>query len=290
MTEKKKKQKCFRKKSDDVEDRDLDVTRKIIKETKEFQELRKRPNGINIKDLLKIDQEPKKQKKDPLKLETGGYVDIESLKKGISQLEELDQIGTNFAMETNQRDEDAMMLNYVEEQMARHKGETEEVKEVKETPKNAEDALYELPSNIKNFSTSKKTEESISNQMLSGIPEIDLGIEVKIRNIEETEAAKLRLAWERVRDRDKSVSQFVPSNMAVNFVQHNRFNIEENHVPKKLKAVETPVAVLRVGDVERMSTVRLKPPTTAFKTPVAGVDKATDDFHYEKFKKYMRRF
>lgn len=61
--------------------------------------------------------------------------------------------------------------------MARHKGETEEVKEVKETPKNAEDALYELPSNIKNFSTSKKTEESISNQMLSGIPEIDLGIE-----------------------------------------------------------------------------------------------------------------
>lgn len=33
----------------------------------------------------------------------------------------------------------------------------------------------------------------LSNQMLNGIPEVDLGIEVKIKNIEATEAAKEKL-------------------------------------------------------------------------------------------------
>lgn len=42
--------------------------------------------------------------------------------------------------------------------------------------KNAEDSLYELPENIR-VSSAKKTEEMLSNQMLSGIPEVDLGIE-----------------------------------------------------------------------------------------------------------------
>lgn len=43
----------------------------------------------------------------------------------------------------------------------------------------------------------------------------------KIKNIEATEEAKLKLLWERHRKKD-GPSQFVPTNMAVNFVQHNR--------------------------------------------------------------------
>ena len=43
----------------------------------------------------------------------------------------------------------------------------------------------------------------------------------KIRNIEATEEAKLKLLWERHNKKD-GPSQFVPTNMAVNFVQHNR--------------------------------------------------------------------
>lgn len=43
----------------------------------------------------------------------------------------------------------------------------------------------------------------------------------KIRNIEATEEAKLKLLWDRHRKKD-GPSQFVPTNMAVNFVQHNR--------------------------------------------------------------------
>jgi len=44
---------------------------------------------------------------------------------------------------------------------------------------------------------------------------------VKIKNIEATEEAKLRLLWER-QNKSDGPSAFVPSNMAVNFVQHNR--------------------------------------------------------------------
>ena len=44
--------------------------------------------------------------------------------------------------------------------------------------KTAEDKLYELPENLKGIKGRKKTKEDmISFQMLSGIPEVDLGIE-----------------------------------------------------------------------------------------------------------------
>jgi hypothetical protein len=39
-------------------------------------------------------------------------------------------------------------------------------------------------------STFKKDQQMLSAQMLTGIPEVDLGIEVKIQNIERTERAK----------------------------------------------------------------------------------------------------
>lgn len=43
--------------------------------------------------------------------------------------------------------------------------------------KTKEDMLFELPENLKVLSKNKKTEDMLSNQMLSGIPEVDLGIE-----------------------------------------------------------------------------------------------------------------
>lgn len=57
--------------------------------------------------------------------------------------------------------------------------------------------------------------------MLSGIPEVDLGIDAKIKNIEATEEAKQKLLQEQ-KNRKDAPSHFVPTNMAVNFVQHNR--------------------------------------------------------------------
>lgn len=55
-----------------------------------------------------------------------------------------------------------------------------------------EAALLSLPEHLR-VSSTHRSEEMLSNQMLNGIPEVDLGIDVKIRNIEATEAAKEKL-------------------------------------------------------------------------------------------------
>lgn len=66
-------------------------------------------------------------------------------------------------------------MKYIETELKKKKGLLEAV-EQKVKMKNAEDQLYELPENIR-VNSAEKTEEMLSNQMLSGIPEVDLGIE-----------------------------------------------------------------------------------------------------------------
>lgn len=66
-------------------------------------------------------------------------------------------------------------MKYIETELKKKKGLVE-AEEQKVKVKNAEDHLYELPESIR-VNSAKKTEEMLSNQMLSGIPEVDLGIE-----------------------------------------------------------------------------------------------------------------
>lgn len=61
----------------------------------------------------------------------------------------------------------------------------------------------------------------LSNQMLSGIPEVDLGIDAKIRNIEATEEAKQKLLEDQMKKRNEP-TDMVPTNMASNFMLHSR--------------------------------------------------------------------
>lgn len=68
-----------------------------------------------------------------------------------------------------------------------------------------EAALLSLPEHLR-VSSTHRSEEMLSNQMLNGIPEVDLGIEVKIKNIEATEAAKEKLLRDQ---KNKKVFKFV---------------------------------------------------------------------------------
>lgn len=205
-------------------------------------------------------------------------------------------IGTQFSVETNKRDEDEEMMKYIEEQLSKKKGSKRSDDAIEPVEKKTstyctpeEAALQAVPSHLRESST-KRSEEMLSNQMLSGIPEVDLGIEAKIKNIEATEEAKLRLLWERHNKKD-GPSQFVPSNMAVNFVQHNRckiylcsycvflciiffflVNIDASEIPKKKARQDEK-------DVNVLQKAKLK-----------KEEKATDDYHYEKFKKQYRRY
>lgn len=139
-----------------------------------------------------------------------------------------------------------------------------------------EAALLSLPEHLR-VSSMPRSEEMLSNQMLSGIPEVDLGIDAKIKNIEATEEAKMKLLWERHNKKD-GPSQFVPTNMAVNFVQHNRFNIDDNTKKRKVEKVEVKTETNVID--ENVDKIVKK----------AKGERATDDYHYERFKKQFRRY
>ncbi|RUS79622.1 hypothetical protein EGW08_012622 [Elysia chlorotica] len=272
--------------SEDTED-----TRDKLEALKAVQKLRARQKGVSAASLAlgkKISKTEEVSDADPFKMNTGGFIDMKALKNKPLKGEAAEAIGTAFAAETNRRDEDAEMLKYVEVELAKRKGHHKEEEEKTNKQKN-DDSLYDLPEHLKKYSSEKRSEDMLSNQMLSGIPEIDLGIDAKIKNIELTEDAKQKLLEEKKRLRENMPSQFVPTNVAVNFVQHNRFRIDDNK-PKIVKKVEEPKPEpVRVGDVDREVTPA-DPQMAAQKKRKSAGEKATDDFHFEKFRKQMRRF
>uniref|UniRef100_A0A3B3QWG2 Chromosome 9 open reading frame 78 n=1 Tax=Paramormyrops kingsleyae TaxID=1676925 RepID=A0A3B3QWG2_9TELE len=256
---------------------------------------------------------------DPFKLKTGGVVDMKKVKdrnRDMTQDETDLNLGTSFSAETNRRDEDADMMKYIETELKKKKGMIE-TEEQKVKAKNAEDLLYELPESIR-VASAKKTEEMLSNQMLSGIPEVDLGIDAKIKNIIYTEEAKARLIAEQRNKKKDSGTSFVPTNIAVNYVQHNRFYHEDVNAPARRHREEPKARPLRVGDTEkpeaesksRMTREHLAvvlclcsrpgvmlrmtwcliPTETPPNRKRPANEKATDDYHYEKFKKMNRRY
>jgi len=297
LTFKKKNRKQFRKRNDSSEDSnhseeekdDNDVSVKL-EEMKTLQKLRKRQNGVNIVSLAhgkKDIAEDEALVTDPFKLKTGGMVHMKTLKSGnVKRVDDAYDtgIGTQFSAETNKRDEDEEMMKYIEEQLSKRKGKMK----MENEPAAGEEAKYcspeeaalqAVPDHLRASST-RRSEEMLSNQMLSGIPEVDLGIDAKIRNIEATEEAKLKLLWERHSKKD-GPSHFVPTNMAVNFVQHNRFNIEDPEPPRRReRQMEEKTKMVVVGST----------PEEKVKRSRENEEKATDDYHYERFKKQFRRY
>ncbi|XP_027220777.2 splicing factor C9orf78 homolog [Penaeus vannamei] len=255
-----------------------------LEESKEMRKFRRRQGGISAEGLLVGEKVEKKEgpDDDPFKTKTGGMLDLNQVKNAKKTSDDAYDtgIGTSFSAETNRRDEDAEMQKYIEENLAKRKGLTS-VEKQDDTPRHLtleEAALHAVP-DILRVSTTKKSEEMLSNQMLSGIPEVDLGLEAKIRNIEATEEAKQKLLRERMMKKERP-SEFVPKNMAVNFVQHNRFNLEEAGPAKKKEKKVQEIVEPVVGGGVKISTIAPKRPPG---------EKATDDFHYEKFKKQFRR-
>lgn len=224
-----KRRAATRQKVSDDSDGDAGVDNDLLEEIVEWRKARKRPKGLSVEELNAVKDPSSEQKaKEGKKQKVGGYVDAKTLKKEM-EAEDIHQI-TSFAVETNKRDEDEPLKKYVEERLAQIKGDKRE--DIAESRlRKAEDGLFELPENIKELAHKKKTEETLSDQMLSGIPEVDLGIEVKIRNIEATEEAKMKLLRERLNKKDKGFLEFVPNNVAVNFAQHNRCKFRFNVLP-----------------------------------------------------------
>lgn len=131
-------------------------------------------------------------------------------KKGLKEVEELEReldLRNTFSKETNRRDEDAEMNKYIEDQLRLrreaairdHKtANSRQVEDSKlaelislpgDSTDKLEDRILHSLSETLDATQTEKNEAMLSSQMLNGIPEVDLGIDEKIRTIEATESA-----------------------------------------------------------------------------------------------------
>jgi len=210
--------------SESEEETATEFNKEEYDKTRELQKLRKRTAGTNVVALVSGKKISKLEEvvlnDDPFKTKTGGLVNMKDMKE-YKQTEDAYEVGTQFSKETHIRDEDDELRKFIDTEMGRRKGDHEDEEERGPEYLSPEDAaLLSLPEHLRK-STFKKDQQMLSAQMLSGIPEVDLGIEAKIQNIERTEQAKRKLLAEAKRGNttdDRSKSQ--------QFMQHDRFKIE----------------------------------------------------------------
>lgn len=289
----------------------------------EYRELKRskmrNKNGINVLDLM---SEKKKVVEKKMDKREGGLTDAKSLAS------ELD-LGNTFSLETNRRDEDAELMKYVEEELIKRRSKTDSESNSSSIAGKSnlpDDLMRVIPEHLLNISSEvkAKNEEMLSSQMLSGIPEIDLGIEERIRNIEKTEAARTKLLEERLRQKyDKSNESLdnislAPKNLASCFTRNknivhqaanasnHRFNL--NSIPSQNKElIEHFITKEETGNVghkhvpkpsyeiEPVVVIGAEPQKVRMPKPsdnekrMPARDKPTDDFFFEKFKKQLKK-
>lgn len=116
-------------------------TTDLLEERKEIQKFRKRPKGVSAVGLALGKELPPEESavNDPFKMKTGGLIQMNDLIQDRDRDRDDEgtgmsvNIGANFAAETNRRDEDTMMLKYIEEEMTKRKGSDQDDKD---DPKN----------------------------------------------------------------------------------------------------------------------------------------------------------
>ncbi|CAG0883183.1 unnamed protein product [Cyprideis torosa] len=294
--------------SDDNEDSEQEALEaQKLNEIKLLQKLRERPSGVEVQVLLKTTEEKvteNKEKEDVFQTEKGGMVNMAMVKRGQVKMATNDAyetgIGTTFSAETNLRDDDREMRKFIEQEVAKRRGdqkpENDSSTEKQTTGLTAEEqALLAVPEHLR-MNKTKQSEEMNRR--------VDLGINARIRNIEATEEAKQRLLREKLNRKDMP-SEFVPSNMAVNFVQHKRFSVD-SCLSTKAGEIRVSAGGGKSGSAQpagsqprSVAPPQQRPPTATGKPSTSTTqedrkrnrdERATDDMMFEKFRKQFRRY
>lgn len=131
------------------------------------------------------------QSDDPFNLRAGGLVELSVFKdtQRSGSAKDIATIRNNFARETNTRDEDTEMQRYIEEQLvkiqqraatsnaATNSAENDEGQTPLTSIRKSEDTLFQVSKHLITDQSSQASEEMLSDQMLSGIPEVDIGVQ-----------------------------------------------------------------------------------------------------------------
>lgn len=174
----------FRKK-EKVEDEEESVdVRKAIEETRKEQKFRVRGAGVDAEKLATSETTTVKK-----------VVDEEEQPAGSALGSLLD---SQFSTENEERTHyglmEKQMLSYIDSKLSKGGGKEEE-----EEPRlTAEDELYQVPEDLAmKDKGAQDNQDNGAETWLTGIVEVELPMEDKLRNIEETEAAKKKILEER---------------------------------------------------------------------------------------------
>ncbi|KAF8655334.1 hypothetical protein AX16_003107 [Volvariella volvacea WC 439] len=245
----------------------------------ELRKLRKGRQGIDV-NKLNIGDIKKKKKKQPEEVQGG-------LREGFKDHDEDDEENeeakarrvvrsNNFTQQTNALDVDKHMMAYIEENL-KIRSRPRDDEDDDQRPLDPQEALYQLSDKWKSVAgekPKKQAEEgSVTNSMtmLTAIPEVDLGMDARLKNIEETEKAK------RV--------------VAENRYDRKRPNTDEEHLVASrfyrpnLKT-KSDAEIMRDAKLEAMG---LPPQDHDHSRQAPRPQMATDEIVMERFKKRMRK-
>ncbi|KAI4384897.1 hypothetical protein MLD38_002983 [Melastoma candidum] len=245
---------------------DEEERRLALEEVKFLQKQRERKSGIAAI--------PAAQKNGAAAARVGNVPkSVEGKNEGDGEKEDL-VLQDTFAQETAVMVEDPNMVKYVEQELAKKRGRNiEEADQVENEIKRVEDELYRVPEHLK---VKKRSSEEGSTQWTTGIAEIQLPIEYKLKNIEETEAAKKLLQERRLTGKAKSES-YIPSSYSADYFQRGKDYSE------KLRRDHPELYKDRARDVDAKTKTGEKDPDAQGQRLAA-----TDELLLERFRRRER--
>jgi len=172
-----------------------------ISDIREAQKARERRNGMSAVECAvgkEMAREFNELDEDPFRMKGGGMLRLSDDRKAALAAADIENdIKEQFKKETLLRDEHEEMLKYIDSRLHKNSDTEDNAKEPSsKRPKVGstieETILFKAAEKVKGY-TSKSSDELLSNQMLVGIPEVDLGIDVRMKNIVETEQKKMEL-------------------------------------------------------------------------------------------------
>lgn len=166
-----------------------------ITDIQEAQQARKRRNGMTALECAlgkKMAGEFDEHEDDPFGFRSGKMMTLSSDKKQKLTAEEITtDLQDQFKKEQLLFDEDEEMKKYIENQM---NGGKDQSSFLKEGELSREDEILFRAAKKFEGMRSKMADESTSGSMLGGIPEVDLGIEARMKNVMNTEQLKSQIA------------------------------------------------------------------------------------------------
>lgn len=251
---------------DEDEDKSLPISELI-----ELRKLRKSRQGIDVSKLSKGDAKKRKRKtaEDGQEaqggLRAGARVDDEEASTDAKARRAVRT--SNFTQQTNVLDVDKHMMAYIEENL-KIRSRPSDPSEYK-PGENAQDEF----SLSERWKGEKKAadEGNVTNSMamLTAIPEVDLGMDARLKNIEETEKAKRQVAEVRKERKRPNDEEHL---VATRFYRP--------HLKQKSDA-----EIMRDAKLEAMGL----PPQEDRRPRGERPQMATDEVVMERFKKRMRR-